>query len=80
MIYMEAQMTTPTPGTAGRKGATMAATTHPRTMGEIARIALPAIQSMKGCVGVTVEYMDAEGCVREITMNREEAEMWAGAL
>ena len=60
------------------KGAKMASTTItqlPRTMGEIARVALAAINSMPGCVGVTVLAADGE-----LHMTREAAEYWANKL
>jgi len=53
----------------------MASTTTtqlPTTMGEIARVALAAIDSMPGCVGVTV--LGADG---ELHMTREAAIYWA---
>ncbi len=51
------------------------ATTHlPRTMGEIARIADAAIQSMPGCVGV---HVLAEG--GEIYMTAEAVNIWRNA-
>lgn len=57
------------------EGAKMASTTTtqlPTTMGEIARVALAAIDSMPGCVGVTVLHADGE-----LHMTRENAIYWA---
>lgn len=55
--------------------ASITTTQLPRTMGEIARVALAAIDSMPGCVGVTMLAADGE-----LHMTREAAQYWADKL
>jgi len=62
--------------TATRKGTTMVTNQLPTSMGEIARVALAAIDSLPGCVGVTV--LTSTG--QEVPMSRDAALYWSDKL